>query len=352
MRASLPFPHAFLFTAAAMLMPEAAAHTASTSADTLAFAAWRVEAWIAASAALSCWICAAHVALRAAPLAAMALKLLAAVTVLALCLVWRIDAYIAVGLFLASWLYALGVFRLWREARSGAGISYQRAACYFSGLAVLIIALLSPVDVVADDLFSMHMVQHELLMLAAAPLLVAGKPLAAFIWAFPPAMRGAIAVTLQAGPVGRIWRVLHQPLFAWSQHVLVLWSWHSPSLFQAGVESAAMHTAQHVSFLLSSLLFWSSLSGSASQLHRGGAVLYVLTTAIHTGMLGALLTFSPRSWYPVYAGRSTEWGLTLLEDQQLGGLIMWVPAGFAFVIAGLAYAVQLIAPHRPVRAES
>ena len=72
--------------------------------------------------------------------------------------------------------------------------------------------------------------------------------------------------------------------------------------------------------------------------------MYLLTSAIHTGMLGALLTFSPRAWYPAYAGKTEQWGLTLLQDQQLGGLIMWVPAGFVFIFAGLLLTARLLSP--------
>jgi putative membrane protein len=265
-----------------------------------------------------------------------------------LILTGNVDAWIAMNIAILSCLYAAGMVRLRREAPRSPGIPVWQAACFSAGLAVLSIALLSPLDTLSEELFFMHMVQHELLMLAAAPLLVAGRPLAVFIWAFRTAWRRRIARLLKAGVIQRIGRALTRPLVAWSLQALMVWIWHVPRLFQASLSDDAVHTAQHLGFLLSALLFWSSLIGPYSRLRYGGAVLSVLCTAIHTGVLGALLTFSPRAWYPVYAGSTEEWGMTLLEDQQLGGLIMWVPAGFVFVFAGLAFAAKAIAPQRDI----
>jgi len=257
---------------------------------------------------------------------------------------WNADPWIIASLTAAALLYACGIRRLWRNAHRGAGISRRQAGYFAAGLAMLAVALLSPVDTLGTQLFSMHMVQHELLMLAAAPLLVLGNPLAVFVWAFPSAARKRIAHLANARAVQQPWRTLTQPLAAWSLHAFALWAWHFPRLFQAGLADGAVHAVQHASFLISALLFWSALTGLQSRLRHGAAVLYLLSSAIHTGVLGALLTFSPHAWYPAYSGGTEVWGLTLLEDQQLGGLIMWVPAGFVFVFAGLMAAAKAIGP--------
>jgi cytochrome c oxidase assembly factor CtaG len=108
-------------------------------------------------------------------------------------------------------------------------------------------------------------------------------------------------------------------------------------LFQATLESEFVHTLQHLSFLLSALLFWWALiHGRRGLMGYGAAVLYMFTTSIHSGVLGALITFSSSVWYPAYAATTSSWGLTPLEDQQLGGLIMWIPAGLVYIFAGLA----------------
>jgi cytochrome c oxidase assembly factor CtaG len=116
-----------------------------------------------------------------------------------------------------------------------------------------------------------------------------------------------------------------------------LWSWHVPFLFQATLESEFVHALQHASFLCSALLFWwAVIHGRQRALGFGLAVLYLFTTALHSGLLGALLTFAKTVWYPAYLDQTKAWGLTPLEDQQIGGLIMWVPAALVYIAAALA----------------
>jgi putative membrane protein len=106
-------------------------------------------------------------------------------------------------------------------------------------------------------------------------------------------------------------------------------------LFQATLSSDWIHSAQHISFLGSALLFWWSLFYAEGRTGYAFSVLYIFTTAVHTSILGALLTFAGSVWYPVYSATTTAWGLSPLEDQQIGGLIMWVPAGVVYLGAGL-----------------
>jgi putative membrane protein len=259
---------------------------------------------------------------------------------------WSTEPWIVAGFLLALVLYAGGSLRLWKRSRQGCDRLRRSAAWFLSGMAVLAAALLSPIDTLGAELFSMHMIQHELMMLVAAPLIVAGKPLAVFMWGFPSGTRRRLGTWINSGAVRSGWRFLHAPLMAWSLHAVILWAWHFPAWFQASLASDAVHALQHFSFLASALLFWSSLFASRAQIHQGGAVLYVLSTAIHTGILGALLTFSQRIWYPAYLHTTDHWGLTPLEDQQLGGLIMWVPAGFIFIAAGMFFAAMAIWPEQ------
>jgi cytochrome c oxidase assembly factor CtaG len=135
--------------------------------------------------------------------------------------------------------------------------------------------------------------------------------------------------------VQHIWRRLTDPFTAWCLHAAALWVWHAPALFQATLRSQWIHTWQHLSFFLSALLFWWSLFFARAGHSYGVGVVYIFTTAIHTGLLGALLTFSPVIFYPAYVTTAPLWGLTPLQDQQIGGLIMWIPAGALYMIAGL-----------------
>jgi len=128
------------------------------------------------------------------------------------------------------------------------------------------------------------------------------------------------------------------PFAAWLLHAVALWLWHIPSLFQAALDSDVVHTLQHASFLGSALLFWWAVTNGRHRVASlGAAVLYMFTTALHSGLLGALITLARQPWYPGYSQTTNAWNLTPLEDQQLGGLIMWIPAGVVYVVAGLLF---------------
>ena len=249
---------------------------------------------------------------------------------------WTWEPVTVLLLTLTGVLYAAGLIRLWRRAGVGQGIRRWQAFCFAAGWLALIAALLSPVDALGGILFSAHMVQHELLILVAAPLLVLGRPLAPFLWALPGAARETAGRWSQSPTFAAGWRLLTAPFTVFVLHGLALWIWHLPSLYQATLDNDFIHALQHLSFFLSSVLFgWSLVHGRFGRLGYGAAVLYVFLTSLHSGLLGALLTFAPRLWYPIYAARTSRWGLSPLEDQQLAGLIMWIPAGVLFIVLGL-----------------
>lgn len=246
-------------------------------------------------------------------------------------LAWNADPWLIAALLATAALYAIGLKNL-RDGNTRTNLRQWRALAFFGGWLALLAALVSPLDALGSMLFSAHMFQHELLMLVAAPLLVLGKPLAVFVWGLPMPWRRAIARPFRSDFWQGLWHELTKPLAAWVIHAIVLWGWHAPLLFQASLRNNTIHELQHASFLLSALLFWWALLRGRTRLT---AVLYLLTTMIHTGVLGALLTFAPEPWYPAYLTTTAAWGFSPLEDQQLGGLIMWVPAGFVLMLAGL-----------------
>jgi putative membrane protein len=173
-------------------------------------------------------------------------------------------------------------------------------------------------------------------MLVAAPLLVLGRPLIPFLWALPRATGRKLAGWARTRAWLMIWSFITAPLVAWVIQAVVLWGWHIPFLFQATLQNEAIHALQHACFLGSALLFWwSVIHGRQRAIGFGAAVLYMFTTALHSGLLGALITLAGRIWYPFYADTTHWWGLTPLQDQQLGGLIMWIPAGVVYILAGL-----------------
>ncbi|HZR04415.1 MAG TPA: cytochrome c oxidase assembly protein [Candidatus Udaeobacter sp.] len=248
---------------------------------------------------------------------------------------WTFEPGVVIPIVASAVLYALGVIRLRRA--SPKSVHRSDIVYYALGWCALVMALISPIHAWGSVLFSAHMTQHELLMLVAAPLLVLGRPIVPFLWSLPRPWALTLARFSKLNVWERTWRSISNPVVAWIIHAVVLWAWHLPFLFQATLENESIHALQHASFLFSALLFWwAVVHGRRRALGFGLAVLYMFTTALHSGLLGALLTFANTLWYPAYAERTAAWGLTPLEDQQLGGLVMWVPAGLVYIAAGLA----------------
>jgi len=243
---------------------------------------------------------------------------------------WSWEPLVIALLVASATLYIIGMVRIGHA-------SVWQSIAFFGGWIALVIALVSPVDTLGEILFSAHMVQHELLMIIAAPLLVLGRPFILWMWAMPATWRGPIARFVQSNPIAAIWRFMTAPFVAVIAHALALWIWHLPSLYEATLRSESIHALQHTSFIVTAALFWWALvHGRYGRLGYGAAVFYVFITSIHSGALGALLTLSPNLWYPIYAKTTTTWGLDPIEDQQLAGLIMWIPAGVILVVLGLA----------------
>jgi cytochrome c oxidase assembly factor CtaG len=243
---------------------------------------------------------------------------------------WSFEPLVVISLVISAGFFIIGL----RRCKS---LRTWEALCFAGGWLALFVALVSPLHAWGRVLFSAHMSQHEVLMLVAAPLLVLGKPLVVFLWALPLNWSRKIGNLGKIRSINRLWKIATIPLVAWIVHAIALWTWHIPLLFEAVQRNEAVHTAQHLSFLISALLFWWALiHGPQGALGYGAAILYLFTTSIHSGVLGALLTIAGSVWYPSYAGLTTSWGLTPLEDQQLGGLIMWIPASLVYLIAGLA----------------
>lgn len=251
---------------------------------------------------------------------------------------WSLEPAVIAAIVLAITGYVVGMRRLGRGKGAGRNTRARQSWAFTGGILALIVALVSPLAALGSALFSAHMLQHVVLMLIAAPLLVIARPLAPWIWALPARWRRPVARGLVRRPVRLSWRTLSHPLTAWLVHAAALWVWHAPALYNATLRSDTVHTAQHASFFGSSILFWGVL---VQRRHRRAVtyafgLLYLFTTAVHGNALGALLTFAPEPWYTSYAHTAAWWGLTALEDQQIGGLIMWVPASVVYLGTALA----------------
>ena len=261
---------------------------------------------------------------------------------------WVWAPAISVPIAVSGVWYGLGAFALGRHAkRRGLG-NWQVVAFYF-GWATLVLALMSPLHPLGEQLFSAHMIQHTLLMTVAAPLLVLGRPLNVGVWALPLAWRRPMARVVAPQWIRRCWSVITRPAVAWVVQGVVLWLWHAPKLYSLVLRSESIHAIQHLSFLAAALIFWwSVLPMHATRTRIGVSVMSLFTTAMHSTVLGALIAVAPVPWYPTYVRTAPEWGLSGLEDQQLAGLIMWIPAGVTYLIATLVLVARVLRePHWP-----
>jgi putative membrane protein len=247
---------------------------------------------------------------------------------------WSWPPAIVAALAITAILYIIGTVKMLR--RSARPRQHATTIAFFAaGWISLLIALDSPLHEIGEQLFWVHMLQHEILMLVSAPLLVLGRPLIPFLWALPQRWRERAASIGRARSFRSVWDGFASPVSAWLISALGLWVWHLPWLFDQTLQNDWMHAAQHTTFLLTALLFWWPLTNPTSRFGYGAAIIYVFTTALHTSILGALLTFAPRPWYSPYLATAPLWHWTALEDQQLGGLIMWIPAGTLLIAVGL-----------------
>lgn len=235
---------------------------------------------------------------------------------------------------LGAWgaAYAMGARTL--LARRVQRILVIRTCAFALGWLTLAVALLSPLAALSEWLFSAHMTQHTLLMLVATPLIVAGQPASTALAAFPAWSRANGRVILSARP---LWRSLTSAPVAFCLLLVALWIWHLPSLHEAALHSAGVHAIQHASFVAASGAFWWGLvHGRYGRTGYGLGVVFVFLTAVHSSVLGALLTVTSRVLYPTYEMRGAAHAVDAQADQQLAGLIMWVPSGVIFIVIGIA----------------
>ncbi len=240
---------------------------------------------------------------------------------------WSFDPLVLAGLVAAAVLYRRGRRR--RPVTASAG----RAACFAAGLATVAVALVSPLDAAAAALFSAHMVQHLLLIVVAAPLLVMGRPARVMLAGLPARARRRVLVPRVVRATLPPARFLRRPAVTWALATVVVWGWHLPVLYTVAYEHDLVHALEHASFLLVSILVWSVAIEERSRHELGalGRALFLLANALQSGLLGALLLFAGGVLYPVHGAGPSAWGLTPLQDQQLAGALMWIPPAIFYV---------------------
>lgn len=195
-------------------------------------------------------------------------------------------------------------------------------------------ALVSPLHEAGEHSFTMHMIEHELMMLVATMLLALSDAGGILAWGLPRSLRRMLTGSWTT-PFQALWKRLTEPVTATIVQALVLWVWHAPALFDRALQSDLWHAAQHMSFVLASLLFWSAMLTPRRGSYILSAACLFLTSMVE-GALGALMTFSGSPWYAAYAQMGVSGiGLEPQADQELAGLIMWIPGGLLHGVAAL-----------------
>ena len=245
---------------------------------------------------------------------------------------WTLDPVLIIQLGLALLIYGIGWLRLSRRASARP----RGAALFLSGWAVLTLALVSPLHAGGERSFTLHMIEHELIMLIATLLLAMSSSGGVMTWGLPRPLRRTLAGSWKL-PLQSLWRRLTEPVTATAVQAVVMWMWHAPGLFDRALESSGWHIAQHACFFLSSLIFWCAMlhpRGRGAGYGVSAACLFA--TSLIGGALGALMSFSASPWYSDYAAMGMSGiGLDPIDDQRLAGLIMWIPGGLVHGVAAL-----------------
>ncbi len=242
---------------------------------------------------------------------------------------WSLHPLAVLGLVLPACLYLRG------RARTSRGHEKGRERCAALGMIVLAVALLSPVDALGGALASAHMVQHVMLTMVAAPLLALGSPLATILMGMPRGLRQFASELPRVVVLRSVLQPMRRPIVAWVLHVAALWVWHSAVLYDAAVRHPLIHAVEHLSFIATGILFWHTvLGGRRRAVSAGTGLMLVFTMALQGVLLSALLTFASTPWYGAYT-MTRKWGLDPLTDQQLAGVIMWIPGGLIYLGAAL-----------------
>jgi putative membrane protein len=258
---------------------------------------------------------------------------------------WNLDPVLLLNLGIFLWLYVRGLSRIWCRAGVGRVIRLAQVGALGTGVLALVAVLVTPVDGLGEQLAWVHMVQHMVLMTLAAPMIVLGAPSVVWLWGISPFWRQAFGRLLRLLDSWRIpRRLLWQPIVIWSAYAAVMWVWHIPVLYESALRNPFVHDLQHLTFFIVACLFWRVILDPISRFRIGPGVgvFYLFMTTLQATVLGVWMTLAPSPWYGDYLGRSELWGLTPLEDQQLAGLIMWMPACLPYLVGAVVLIGQCL----------
>ena len=247
---------------------------------------------------------------------------------------WTFEPPTIAALLVSAFLYSWGLARLWERGHRHT-VRPRQAVAFYAALVLLAVGLVSPLDALASSLVSAHMVQHLILLIVAPPLLVYARPALVGALALPQgALRYLNRIASSRGAVATR-AFVTTGIVAVSLHAAAMWLWHLPGPYQAAVRSDWLHALEHASFLLTALVFWSAViqPRARRRVSYGAAISYTFVVWMISGGLGAIMSFATHPLYPELARHAPAWGIGPLTDQQLAGVIMWVPAGLVYLVA-------------------
>lgn len=259
---------------------------------------------------------------------------------------WDLRIEIILVLALAGAFYSLGWIRLKKRAKYAGELGHWQASAlwrpiaYLSGLVVLGIALMSPIDVLASQLFTMHMIQHVLLMMIVPPLLLLANPLPFLLWGLPKNARLKTGSLLSSRSRFRAFlRRTTGPGITWLLFVIVYWGWHDPNAYNLALQSAFIHDVEHLTFFGVSMLYWWHIIGAGPRIHRPLSHLarfgYALAAIPPNMVAGMAIVFATDPIYTYYEAMPRLWGISIIQDQRIAGVIMWVFGSMMFIVAAL-----------------
>jgi putative membrane protein len=258
---------------------------------------------------------------------------------------WNTDPLVLVPILTLDLLYVVGIVRLWSRAGARRGVPAWRALGGAVGLATLFVALVSPLDAAAEASFALHMTQHMLLIVVAAPLIVLGNFGVVALTALPGGLRLPLGRAVASAWLRRLRGWLFAVPVTTAVHGLVVWLWHAPALYEAALADPLVHYLEHLTMFGTAVLFWWSVTTAwwRTPLGHGAGVGALFLTMLHSGLLGVLITLASQPLYPSYAAAAPFASLSPLEDQQVAGIVM-LSGGFAYLAAGLALLALWLAP--------
>ena len=265
-------------------------------------------------------------------------------SVLLLSWAWRPEIMLSLGL--AATVHLTGRWRLKQRGSSQVATPW-RSVAYLGGLAVLWVALMSPIDVLSGQFFFMHMVQHLLLVMIAPPLLLIADPMPIMLWGLPSGLRREVGRLLRPeATFRRVVRGLTAPGLVWLYFVAALVGWHDPDAYNATLVNDWIHDLEHLTFFGTAMLFWWHVIGSAPHIHkrlsRGVRIGYVLSVVPANALTGIAISFASQPIYTYYTTVPRLGSMTVLQDQMLAGVIMWIPGSMMYIIAALILVAQAI----------